>query len=715
MVETVAPAGSIAAAPPPPPPPAGRRRITPLGWVGRILLGILVAVFLVWLVLFITKGRFLKHPFERIVTKMSNRPVTVAGDFQLYFAPINLKFRAEGLSIGNADWAKPRPFFTSKLIETRLAVVPLIFGHRRLNYLTLDGADADLEWNKAGKNTWTFSDKPGKPLELPAIRTATVTGTKVRYRDPRMLIGADLGIETVKATGTKVDNAIRFSGTGEARGTPFRLSGALLSPNETIAGGQNRLQANIRAANTVADISGTLPGATEIEGAKLNLDVRGHNLRDLFLVAGIAVPETRAYRLRSALAKRGPEWRFTGMRGLIGGSDVTGRMTVRLGEPRMKLSAVLATRTLDMADAGPFVGYSPQAAGAAKTQGKAALVRTVGGTPRLLPDAPLRVDALKNFDADVKWTVRDVKGKGVPLSNIALALTLDNSLLSLSPLTFDMAGGHVASDISINARVPQVVTTYDIRLSPTPLGKLFAGWGVAESGTSGTLKARVQMRGVGNTLHDSLSTANGRMAFILPRGTFWTRNVQIAELDIGTFVQKMFEKKLKEPVQINCGLVAFTVKNGIAAADPILIDTSKNVMLGRGGFSFKNEALDLAFRADGKKFSVFSAQSPVGINGYFAKPGINPISGDLIARAGTGLGLAAVATPLAGVLAFIDVGDAKAASCGPILSGATAQAQRTTKGEQRDDVGKGTPSKEEDGKRSKDDKKGERKKFLGIF
>ena len=95
------------------------------------------------------------------------------------------------------------------------------------------------------------------------------------------------------------------------------------------------------------------------------------------------------------------------------------------------------------------------------------------------------------------------------------------------------------------------------------------------------------MAGDGNTVHDSLSTANGRIAFVIPKGSFWTRNVQLSELDVGTFVQKMFEHKLKEPVQINCGLIGFTVRNGIAAADPILIDTQKNVIVGRGGFSFK--------------------------------------------------------------------------------------------------------------------------------
>jgi hypothetical protein len=205
------------------------------------------------------------------------------------------------------------------------------------------------------------------------------------------------------------------------------------------------------------------------------------------------------------------------------------------------------------------------------------------------------------------------------------------------------------------------------------------------------------------------------MAFILPAGSLWTKNAQLAELDIGTFVQKMFEKELKEPVRINCGLIAFTVRGGVAAADPVLIDTSKNVVTARGGFSFRNEGVDMAVRADAKTFSLFSGQSPVGITGTFAHPGINPISGSLVARAGVGLGLAVVATPLAGVLAFVDVGDAKTAACGPVLSGARASAQRTVKGAPRDDVGRGTTAKAEDGKGNPGEAKAQRKKFLGIF
>ena len=258
-------------------------------------------------------------------------------------------------------------------------------------------------------------------------------------------------------------------------------------------------------------------------------------------------------------------------------------------------------------------------------------------------------------------------------------------------------------------------TDYDIRLSPTPMGALLARFGAEEAGTSGKISARLQMRGRGDSLHQSLATSNGRIAILMPAGTLTTGNVQLSEIDIGTFVQKMFEDVLEEPVEINCGLVAFTVRDGIAAADPILIDTKKNVILGRGGFSFRNESIDLAVRADAKTFSLFSGQSPVGVNGRFAQPAINPNSGDLVGRAGAGLGLAAVATPVAGLLAFIDPGDAKAAACGPVLSGARASAQRTAKGKPRDDVGRGTTAKSESGKQSDDGATEQRKKFLGIF
>ena len=673
------------------------------------LLGLLV---LAWAILFVTKGRFLKHPFERIVSSQTSRQVKVTGDFQLYFNAWNVKFLAEGMTITNPGWLSGN-FFEAKKIDSTISTWSLITGNRRINWLALDEANLDLQWDaKHQRNSWTLGDpnKKGEPLDLPVIRAARAAGTDIRYRDPAMALTAIIGLSPVEARDTQFATAIRFDGKGSARGTPFTVTGALLTPNATAGGGRNSLELHIRGASTLADITGTLPGATEIEGADLHVDVRGRNLADLFSILGVAVPDTRSYRMKSALTKRGPEWRFTGVKGRFGESDLAGKFTIINREPRLMINAVVETSILDIVDAGPFIGYNPDRLAA---QGA---ITTVNGAPRILPDAPLRAEALKNFDAKVDWHVRAVRAPGLPsISDITLGLTLDRSLITMSPLNFALSRGRISSDIVINARDPRVVTDYDIRLSPTPMGTLLRGFGVLEAGTSGTIKARAQLKGVGDTVHDSLSTANGRIAFIIPKGTLWTRNVQLSELDIGVFIQKMFEKKLKEPVQINCGLIAFTVRNGIGAADPILIDTAGNVVAGRGGFSFKNESLDLAIEADSKKFSLFSGQSPLGVYGWFATPKIDPISSELVARAGIGLGLGVVASPLAAIITFVDVGDAKAADCGPVLAGASARRQRDTKGRPREDVGKGTTAKSESGRQSGTEKRKQRKRFLGIF
>lgn len=693
----------------------GPERPKPVRIAVYVVATILAIIVAIWLILYITKGRFLKQPFERIVSGAIERDVDVAGDFQLYFDPFNIKFLAEGLTIANPEWASRPDFFRSKLIDTRIATWTLLFGKDRINWLTLINGDVALEWEKGGRrNTWTFGDPEadGEPLDIPIIRRAIVQGTAVHYRDPQMQLDARIRIRTIAATDTQFDRDIRFTGDGTMRGKSFTMEGSLLSPNETVRGGENPLTLTARSGATQMRVAGTLPGAFELENAKLRIDVRGPNLSHLFDFLGVAVPDTRTYHFRSNLTHRQDSWRFTRLTGKFGESDLAGAFTISQPNNRLKIDADLKTSTLDIVDIGPFIGYDPERL---ERSGNAGAVRQVGGVSRVLPDAPLRVDALARFDADLRYNVARVRAENFPVSDIGLELKLDRNLLTLSPLTFALAGGHLASDIEINARSQPVRTRYDIRLAPTPMGKLLARFGVAESGTSGTIKARVQLQGTGDTVHKSLATSNGRIAVILPRGTLWTQNVQLAELDIGTFITKMFEEKLKEPVQINCGLIGFTVRSGIAAADPILIDTRKNVMLGQGGFSFRDEAIDLAIRADSKKFSLFSGQSPVGLGGHFAEPKLEVITPELLGRAGAGLGLGAALSPIASVLAFVDVGDAKAADCGPVLAGARATAQRTDKGKPRDDVGEGKASKSDEGYATKADEKPKRKKFLGIF
>ena len=448
----------------------------------RILRTTLIAVVAVilglWLLLFVTKGRFLRHPFERFVAGQTHRAVKVDGDFQLYFAPFRIKLYAERFTLANPAWATRPNLFQADRIDARIAPLSLLFGKRRLYSLDLANGAADLEWNAAHTtNSWTFSDqKGGKPLEFPRIDTATVTGTTVRYRDPRMRLLADLSLDDIRSTDARIGRAVGVTGKGVIRDTPFRLAGRLLSPDATANRGRNQLVARMWAAHNVIDVSGTLPSIADIENVPLQTRASGRNLRELLGIIGVYIPQTRRYRLHAQLVKSGDEYRFTRMAGRFGDSDISGRFTVTQSVPKVHIGAELRTRSLDIVDVAPFIGYNPDIVA---TKGAVAAAAATGAAPaRLLPDAPLDVAAMRAFNADAHWTVGAVRSRRIPIADIDLTVKLKDSVLTLSPLTMALSRGNVASDVRIDTNARPADATYDIRLAPTPLGKLLAGWGV---------------------------------------------------------------------------------------------------------------------------------------------------------------------------------------------------------------------------------------------
>src|SRR3546814_11690598 len=126
-----------------PPPGSPRPQRPVLRYLLYAIGGIIAAIVLVWAVLYITKGRFLKDPVERIASRLTGRTVNVEGDFQLYFNPIDIKFLAEGLTVSNPQWARDDHLYRSRLIESSIATLPLLLGEGRFRWLKLDDAQID--------------------------------------------------------------------------------------------------------------------------------------------------------------------------------------------------------------------------------------------------------------------------------------------------------------------------------------------------------------------------------------------------------------------------------------------------------------------------------------------------------------------------------------------------------------------------------------------
>ena len=120
---------------------------TAIAAVISVIATIFGLLFLAWLVLFVTKGRFLKHTFERVASRMSERDIKVAGDFNFYFDPIATRFKAEGITVSNPAWASKPNLFAAKLVDTRVDTWRLLFGTKHIQWITLVDGAVDAEWD----------------------------------------------------------------------------------------------------------------------------------------------------------------------------------------------------------------------------------------------------------------------------------------------------------------------------------------------------------------------------------------------------------------------------------------------------------------------------------------------------------------------------------------------------------------------------------------
>ena len=633
----------------------------------------LVLLFAAWLVLFITKGRFLRPWFERTASSQLQSPVRVAGEFNLFFDPFELAFRADGLTIANAPWAAGPNLFEARLLSLRARPLSLVWGKPTINVADIDGAKLTLQWDAQHlHNNWTFPSS--KPFELPDIAEGRITDTHIDFTDPLVQLVLKADVSPVSAVNTRITQGLRFAGAGSWHKQPVSFTGRIDLPDQALHAAPSAVVLHVQAADTVVDIAGRMPGISNFSAGQYHLAVRGANIASLFEFIGAAAIPTRRYHLVTEVHRENGDWVFSGIRGTFGDSDLAGQMVMGLRDDRLHIGGALRTESLDLLDAAPALGYDPQRLDRMGTKG---LVTHENGHPRILPDTPMQSAELRRFDADVRYHVGGIAGKGFPVEQVDLTLQLDHGVLNVRPLSAVVAGGRLDSTLTLDMRGPEAKADFQLHLHPTRLGTLLTRFGVAESGTTGTMAARIAVRGVGNSLRQSLGRSSGRIAAIIPAGTMSARDIQLSELDLGTFVQRMFQKKLKDPVQINCGLVAFTVNDGRSTADPILIDTAKNIITGNGDFSFRDESVNLQVKARAKKFSLFSLQSPVGVGGYLAQPKVKVISPQLVGRVGAAAALAVVGGPLAALVAFVDPGTGKAATCAPVLAGARSNAQRT--------------------------------------
>lgn len=641
----------------------------------KIAVGLALVMALLVVVVVFFPWDVLRGPLNRYVSEKTGRHFEITRRLDVKLGRTT-RILADGIQFANPEWASDPQLVTADSAEIQLRLLPLL--HRRIEMplVQLWHPQLGLQIEPDGRRSWALGKDTGDPHNFPQIGALVVdqgsmhfvaTGHGADIRTDFAIQGAAPG------SAASADMPLSFKSAGtwqKERFTAQGRTGNALYLSEPL---KNPFPIDISAAagNTMVRASGAVASLATLEGAKIDVDIKGHDLADLYKFFGIVLPSTPRYSLRGDVSKQGDVWHATSVSGKLGNSDLAGELSFDRSHEVPMLTGAIRSKSLDFDDLAPLVGLpeSPRSAAALPdVKGtRAAPVQTAArGDPsrKVLPTAKIDGPRLKRMDADVQYqAVKVTNVRHLPLERMSVHVRMNGGVLQLDPLDIGAAGGSFKGKLRIDGNSAPAVAEVHLAARELELNKLFGGLKLTKA-SFGKIHGDIDLKGRGDSVAQMLGTSGGRVAMLMGSGEISNLLLEFAGIDGGEIIK--FYLKGDQNVRLRCAAAAFDVRNGVMQSQALVLDTDDTVVYGDGQVSLANEALDLTLRPYPKDMSILSLRSPLKVAGTFVSPKLGPEKGSLAAKGGMVLALAAI-NPLLGLAATVETGPGKDANCGPAL------------------------------------------------
>ncbi len=452
----------------------------------------------------------------------------------------------------------------------------------------------------------------------------------------------------------------------EARGTyagqpiEARMSGgAILAVRETT----QPWPVDLMVANgpTQVRLEGTITDPLALSGANLRLRLAGPSLAQLKPLTGIALPETPAYQLTGALDFANHNVRFYDIHGVVGSSDLEGTIEVSPGEPRPVMQADLQSRAVDLADLGGFIGARP---GHAETAQAAA-------SPHLFPTTPLSIPQFHYADVHLRYRARSIRGRSMPLDNLAARLDIVDGRIALHPLNFGVGAGRIESTIELDPAGNLIHTKAQVNFQSVALSQIMKATKSFEG--AGPISGSARIDAEGNSVAAMAANGNGEVIFGMSGGNLSAMLVDLSGLEFGNALFSALGRPKR--TEVECLVADFGLEHGVLQSRALILDTGSAIVNVAGGVNLQTEEMRFQIRTAPKHFSIGSLPGPINISGTLKHPAISP-SVQTVVRGGVVGALAAVFPPLA-ALPTIQFGTKDQHRCEALLAQAGKKAPGT--------------------------------------
>ena len=561
--------------------------------------------------------------------KLSAHDVTLSN-------PLDSKTETHMVEVGHITFSvNPLPLLTKTI------VIPT---------LQLDDPIVRLERKRDGKNNWTFQKKEPSAWTLDLQRLLFYKG-EISLKDEIKRIDAKASIDSLEPSkkndyvvGWKLSgtfNGAKISGDGKA--------GALLALKDVDE--PFPLVANLNVGKTSIRVNGTVTKPQELAAINMRLHLSGASMADLYPITGITLPKTPEFstdgQLIGVTNALGGKWTYDKFKGKVGESDIRGSLTYESKKPRPLLSGTVVSNLLRLSDLGPIIGADSNQS--KKERGVAANQPS----NKILPVEKFKTERWGSMDADVKITGRKiVRDHSLPIENLDTHLKLQDSVVTLTPLNFGVAGGNMIANIKMDGRNDNIKAQIKLSARHLKLKQLFPTFEAMQA-SFGEVNGDTSLSATGNSIASMLASSNGEIKALINEGTISKLLLEQIGLNVGNVVlSKLFGDK---QVKLNCMASDLSVTNGLIETRTMILDTEDAVLYVTGNIDLAQEKLDLTIHPKTKGIRIFSLRAPLYVQGDFKSPKVNIDKGVVALKSGGVIALGVLA-PVTALLPLINIG-----------------------------------------------------------
>ena len=540
----------------------------------------------------------LRSSFIRYVSWQSGRPIDVRGALRLHLLTNSPRIEAEQVTIGNPPWTEPG--ITAEIAKLTVTFAPLLSHQSGLSLLKIETAQLRFTRDSAGHANWQRVDpdkSPGSPL--PMIRALELTNTHLTLADQRLHLIYD-GDWSVMGPDSAQPLQMEGSGTLNQRAVTFRLKGDALpsaAPDKSYA-----FEFDERSSGTDFTAHGSLPRPFDVGLFDAEFDARGADLRDLYYLLGVSLPNTGTFHLRGRIVRRGNETLFDDLKVVSGQSDMHGRVSLETQKSgRTLVNADLSSGLLRLADVGlRAAGRDPHP----------------DAPPRLFSDVQLVTAASRRVDAAVKFSVGRLALSRVEVTELSAPFTIERGLIKAPQVTGHFMGGNVLLHLDADANQIPAQTRVEMTLGGLQLAQV--PHKSEPPPYAGTLLLQIHAQGRGDSLHALAAGANGNLSASVLQGTIRASLAELTGVDLRGLGLTL--TRSSHEVAVPCAAADFEIHAGVMQSTRLFIDSEPVLISGEGRVLLDPETVDLKLHGQPKGLRILRVKAPVLVQGTLLQP-----------------------------------------------------------------------------------------------